>query len=227
MFVYDTNKDTPFCISYPIIISYPILSYHIISYHISYRIISYCVISYHISYHIILYHVTSYHIISYHIILHCIIFCCCCYCLLSPLFNSLACRCNMKATQLNYSYFALQFYGECWTGPTPSDIKRYGPSKNCVSGSYHACNQSSAMECTGLAWTNYVYEVVKGLWRKQNCTHRRYLLSSHHFTRAHSYERRGLIVLANSIETPTYCRTCNSRSIMSKHYDFDNHGQLR
>merc|ERR1712212_1176233 len=44
--------------------------------------------------------------------------------------HSLACKCAEKASDLNYQFFGLQFYGECWSGPT-SKFFRDGVSKKC------------------------------------------------------------------------------------------------
>ncbi|KAK3728015.1 hypothetical protein QZH41_010949, partial [Actinostola sp. cb2023] len=59
--------------------------------------------------------------------------------------------CARIASIKGYTYFAVQFYGECWSGPNAeSTYDDKGPSKHCVVG-------------VGKAWTNFVYRINKGI----------------------------------------------------------------
>ncbi|XP_032235489.2 coadhesin [Nematostella vectensis] len=74
--------------------------------------------------------------------------------------HSLACRCAEKARASGYRMFGLQFYGECWSGPSAE--LRYsndGPSENCFQQLIkpYTCVKSDPVECVGGAKTNYVY----------------------------------------------------------------------
>lgn len=53
--------------------------------------------------------------------------------------------CAEEAKKNGYLYFAIQFYGECWSGPMAHlTFDRDGPSTNCISG-------------VGKARANFVY----------------------------------------------------------------------
>ncbi|EDO40033.1 predicted protein [Nematostella vectensis] len=78
-----------------------------------------------------------------------------------------ACRCAKLAKAKGYSYFALQFYGECWSGPTPTgkEYAKYGKSENCASTEIDAhkqaikkCEKGNRF-CSGKQWSNYVYHI--------------------------------------------------------------------
>lgn len=57
-------------------------------------------------------------------------------------------KCAQKAKEKKYMYFAIQYYGECWSGPTsPWTYDRYGASSQCLS-------------LVGKALTNVVYRFV-------------------------------------------------------------------
>jgi len=72
----------------------------------------------------------------------------------------LACKCAELALKGNYTYFGIQFYGECWTG-TDADEKfqRDGPSSECVGGKFASCDDSTSAECAGKCFSNYIYKV--------------------------------------------------------------------
>ena len=70
---------------------------------------------------------------------------------------SLACACAEKAKEKGYEYFGLQFFGECWSGPS-LEPDRDGLSTNCIGNNYKPCDDSSDTECIGKAFTNYVYK---------------------------------------------------------------------
>ena len=80
-------------------------------------------------------------------------------------FLSLACACAEKAKENGWQYFGLQFWGECWGGPS-LEYDKYGPSAECkantkdpATGKYGSCDDASAGECVGLQWSNYVYKL--------------------------------------------------------------------
>lgn len=75
--------------------------------------------------------------------------------------HALACKCANLTKAKGYKYFGLQFYGECWSGPS-EQFYRDGNSKQCVGADYKACDDSSATECVGKAMTNYIYTFVDG-----------------------------------------------------------------
>lgn len=57
-------------------------------------------------------------------------------------------KCAQKAKEKKYMYFAIQYYGECWSGATaPKTYDRYGSSSRCKS-------------LVGTALTNVVYRFV-------------------------------------------------------------------
>merc|ERR1719230_11678 len=72
--------------------------------------------------------------------------------------HDLACTCAKKAKANGWKYFGLQFYGECWSGPSLNPA-RDGTSKECIGTDYKACNDKSDTECIGKAFTNYVYKL--------------------------------------------------------------------
>lgn len=69
------------------------------------------------------------------------------------------CRCAEAAKKRGDNYFAIQFYGECWSG-NDADIhfNRNGVSGNCVNEEYNTC-QCNSYNCVGKAYTNYVYKL--------------------------------------------------------------------
>jgi len=84
--------------------------------------------------------------------------------------HALTCKCADMARELNYKFFGLQFYGECWSGPT-TKFFRDGASKDCVGIDYKPCNSSAKTPCVGKQFTNYIYtvkdvssSVVNGGW---------------------------------------------------------------
>jgi len=74
--------------------------------------------------------------------------------------HGLACECQEKALAKGHKYFALQFWGECWSGPTEQFFSE-GVSAKCVSNAFGNCDQANGdQECVGLEFTNYVYQVT-------------------------------------------------------------------
>ncbi|XP_032236057.2 inactive carboxypeptidase-like protein X2 isoform X2 [Nematostella vectensis] len=56
-------------------------------------------------------------------------------------------QCAEQAKAAGFQYFAIQYYGECWSGTGENkSFSRYGPSNNCWSG-------------VGGEWTNAVYRL--------------------------------------------------------------------
>ena len=50
-------------------------------------------------------------------------------------YNSTIMKCALLAKAKNYKYFGLQFYGECWSGPSvDSSFSKDGKSPQCDSG---------------------------------------------------------------------------------------------
>jgi len=70
------------------------------------------------------------------------------------------CRCAEAAKQGGYNYFAIQFWGECWTGnDTTVNYNRNGMSTNCRNEGFDECKCNS-YNCVGMAYTNYVYKLL-------------------------------------------------------------------
>lgn len=74
-----------------------------------------------------------------------------------------ACRCAMKAKEKNYTFFGMQFYGECWSGPD-SHLTYYRDGisgSRCVDQCFQPCTKSSPF-CSGTGFANYVYRIRDG-----------------------------------------------------------------
>jgi len=71
----------------------------------------------------------------------------------------MVCRCIEAAKKRGDDYFAIQFWGECWSGKS-SEVKfnRNGGSLNCVDEHFKPCKCNSYI-CVGKAYTNYVYKI--------------------------------------------------------------------
>ncbi|XP_048583040.1 uncharacterized protein LOC116617528 [Nematostella vectensis] len=66
-------------------------------------------------------------------------------------FSEIVSMCAEKANQNDYQVFGMQFYGECWSGPSGGvTYDEYGPSDNCV---------QNASRPVGKDWANFVYYV--------------------------------------------------------------------
>ncbi|KXJ23691.1 coadhesin [Exaiptasia diaphana] len=78
--------------------------------------------------------------------------------------HSLACRCAEKARQKGYKVFGLQFYGECWGGPSGEAVySKDGPSNNCIQNLEvpRDCSKEDHLsECVGGPKTNYIYYLM-------------------------------------------------------------------
>merc|ERR1712142_72 len=73
--------------------------------------------------------------------------------------KSLACACAKAAKAKGWKYFGLQFFGECWSGPSLNPA-RDGPSDKCIGTNYKPCiDNDPTRQCVGKAFTNYVYKI--------------------------------------------------------------------
>lgn len=64
--------------------------------------------------------------------------------------NATIMACAKLAVEHNAVYFAIQYYGECWSakpGKAP-EYSKYGTANNCWSG-------------VGGQWSNYVYKMIE------------------------------------------------------------------
>lgn len=79
---------------------------------------------------------------------------------------SLACLCAEKARENGYDAFALQFYGECWSGDNAKvRYAMFAAAKDdkCIMSDFGACDINSEEECVGKQKTNYVYVLEEGI----------------------------------------------------------------
>ncbi|XP_028412299.1 uncharacterized protein LOC114535118 [Dendronephthya gigantea] len=69
------------------------------------------------------------------------------------------CDCVSKIKEKGYSVFGLQFYGECWSGPTVGcTYQKFGEINGCVNQNMATCSDDSTMLCSGNnAKHTYVY----------------------------------------------------------------------
>lgn len=80
----------------------------------------------------------------------------------------MACRCAEKAKANGYKVFGLQFYGECWSGPSAeANFAQYGTADPLqtyqVTGNPPPpCDKSNSQECIGGSSVNYVYRLKEG-----------------------------------------------------------------
>jgi len=69
------------------------------------------------------------------------------------------CRCAAKAKELGHTTFAVQFYGECWTGDESKiQYSRDGNSSRCLAEDFMPCPYNS-YNCVGKDHTNRVYRI--------------------------------------------------------------------
>jgi len=67
----------------------------------------------------------------------------------------------MTATA-GYSYFGIQFWGECWAGENPNvAYDSDGQSDSCIGQDFLPCDGSPS-NCVGVEDVNYVYGVTSG-----------------------------------------------------------------
>ncbi|XP_057306646.1 coadhesin-like [Hydractinia symbiolongicarpus] len=72
--------------------------------------------------------------------------------------HALACKCGNLTRAKGYKYFGLQFYGECWTGPSEM-FYRDGKSEKCIGVDFRSCDDVAETECVGKQFTNYIYRL--------------------------------------------------------------------
>ncbi|XP_068757082.1 uncharacterized protein [Montipora capricornis] len=73
----------------------------------------------------------------------------------------LVCRCAKKARKKAFTYFGLQFYGECWSGVRENvSYDNDGPSKGCVGKTLRQRCRHSDPLCVGKAKRNFIYKLV-------------------------------------------------------------------
>lgn len=79
-------------------------------------------------------------------------------------FRRLACRCAERSKQDGFTYFGLQDYGRCFSGPhAASSYNNHGSSNRCSNQHYQSCDDDAWGECVGKAKeVNYVYQIVEG-----------------------------------------------------------------
>jgi len=71
----------------------------------------------------------------------------------------LVCRCAQVARDFGHDLFAIQFYGECWTGKRgASNYHRDGGSNKCVGANFTTC-KCYEYHCAGMQKTNFVYRL--------------------------------------------------------------------
>lgn len=76
--------------------------------------------------------------------------------------HALACRCAALAKERGHKVFALQFYGECWSGDNALYLfARDGKAKDedCIGIDYKTCDDNAETECVGKAFKNYIYKL--------------------------------------------------------------------
>ncbi|XP_065068403.1 coadhesin-like [Rhopilema esculentum] len=75
----------------------------------------------------------------------------------------LYCKCAELAKRMGYTYFGLQFYGECWSGNSNSSSKLESifkfRSDECIEGSFAKCDTESKRECIGKSHANFIYKL--------------------------------------------------------------------
>lgn len=73
----------------------------------------------------------------------------------------LVCRCAVAAVNRGYTFFGIQFYGECWSSSdAASRFYIYHKNDKCVNTEYKPCDKASDKPCAGVAHANFVYEIV-------------------------------------------------------------------
>ncbi|XP_028411153.1 uncharacterized protein LOC114533760 [Dendronephthya gigantea] len=71
------------------------------------------------------------------------------------------CRCAEAAMKKGYKYFGLQFWGECWSGPSPAadtEYDKHGVGKECFGFGYEKCTNNDK-NCVGKNNHNFIYEI--------------------------------------------------------------------
>ena len=76
---------------------------------------------------------------------------------------SLVCSCAQRAKAKGYTYFGIQYFGECWSGPGHLSFRKHGTSSACKSAAFQQCNVKAGSRrclCTGDQHSNYVYKLL-------------------------------------------------------------------
>lgn len=74
-------------------------------------------------------------------------------------------NCARKISQRGYTYFGLQFYGECWSGENATKtFDRDGSTDRCLmvvnNKDYEKCDDGRDELCAGVEFSNYVYRII-------------------------------------------------------------------
>lgn len=78
-----------------------------------------------------------------------------------PSFHSLACSCANITRSKGFTYFGLQFFGECWSGVKPDiGYDHDGISRGCVGSNPKMPCEHKHQVCVGKGKRNYVYKLV-------------------------------------------------------------------
>ena len=71
------------------------------------------------------------------------------------------CDCVKRVNLKGYSVFGLQFYGECWSGPSDAcTYNRFGKGSGCVNEKMKRCSDKSSLLCSGDT-VEHVYAYVR------------------------------------------------------------------
>ena len=74
----------------------------------------------------------------------------------------LVCECANVTAAAGYTYFGIQFFGECWTGENPDvEYDSGGKSNSCFGQNFLPCDASFS-SCAGEENVNYVYRINLG-----------------------------------------------------------------
>ncbi|XP_032233886.1 uncharacterized protein LOC116616115 isoform X2 [Nematostella vectensis] len=117
--------------------------------------------------------------------------------------SGFACRCAKVARTKGYSFFSLQFYGECWSGPdviTSVKYNKHGESDKCITDDYQKCGKFSRF-CVGEQWTNFVYEIVRPTCRVERVG----CFKDHHYSGARPFPE--YVQTDRDISIPIYTGT--------------------
>ncbi|XP_048577623.1 uncharacterized protein LOC5512855 isoform X2 [Nematostella vectensis] len=75
----------------------------------------------------------------------------------------LVCRCAQSAKAKGYHYFAIQYYGVCYSSPTTTNPHSLSQVTNfCTTYNYQECEPTSELPCVGRNLTNFVYHLEEG-----------------------------------------------------------------
>ncbi|EDO41074.1 predicted protein [Nematostella vectensis] len=72
-------------------------------------------------------------------------------------------RNHKSAKAKGYHYFAIQYYGVCYSGPTTTNPHSLSQVTNfCTTYNYQECEPTSELPCVGRNLTNFVYHLEEG-----------------------------------------------------------------